>query len=122
MTTALLLFAHGARDPEWAQPLQRVKAAIQAQRPGQLVELAFLEFMAPDLPAAASQLVAAGAQRIQVLPMFIAQGGHLKRDLPQLIDRLRSTWPQVEFMLAPAVGEDARVSTAMAAVALDFVG
>ncbi len=122
MTVALLLFAHGARDPEWALPLQRVKATIAQQAPGQLVELAFLEFMAPDLPAAAERLVAAGAQKVQVLPMFIAQGGHLKRDLPQLIDTLRSTWPGVEFSLAPAVGEHPAVTTAMAEVALDLIG
>ncbi len=122
MTAALILFAHGARDPEWALPLQRVKAAIERQRPGQAVELAFLEFMAPDLPTAAERLLAAGARQVHVLPMFIAQGGHLKRDLPQLIDTLRSTWPGVEFSLAPAVGEHPAVTAAMAQVALDVVG
>ena len=48
MTTALILFAHGARDPEWASPMRRVQAAIRKRLGGVQVELAFLEFMAPS--------------------------------------------------------------------------
>src|SRR5574343_1736660 len=80
MTTALILFAHGARDPEWAEPMRRVQAAIRQQRPGVPVELAFLEFMAPTLPDCIAALVAGGARKIVIMPMFIARGGHLKRD------------------------------------------
>ena len=29
MSSALILFAHGARDPEWAAPLRRVQAAVR---------------------------------------------------------------------------------------------
>ena len=92
MSTALILFAHGARDPEWAQPMRRVRAAVRRVDAEMPVELAFLEFMAPNLADCAAALVAAGATRIAVIPMFIAQGGHLKRDVPEMLDRLRSSW------------------------------
>lgn len=118
MSTALILFAHGARDPEWAQPMRRVQAAIRRVVADMPVEVAFLEFMAPNLADCAAELVAAGATRIAVIPMFIAQGGHLKRDVPEMLDRLRSTWPQVEFSLADAVGQSEGVIQAMAAAAL----
>jgi len=49
MTTGLILFAHGARDPRWALPFEAVAARVRAQRPGVPVRLAFLEFMAPTL-------------------------------------------------------------------------
>ena len=42
---AIILIAHGARDPEWAAPMRRVWAAIQAQRPDQRIELAFLDLI-----------------------------------------------------------------------------
>ena len=73
MTTALILFAHGARDPEWASPMRRVQAAIRKRLGGVQVELAFLEFMEPNLHDCAAALVAAGAAKIVVVPMFIAQ-------------------------------------------------
>jgi hypothetical protein len=43
MTTALVLFAHGIRGPEWAAPLHRIRGPIAARR----VELACLEIMQP---------------------------------------------------------------------------
>lgn len=121
MQQAIVLFAHGARDPEWAAPLQRVRAAMAAQAPQQAVELAFLEFMTPTLPDCVAGLAARGCARIVVLPMFIAQGGHLKRDLPQMVDELRGRYPQMEFVLAGPVGENDAVIEAMARAALALV-
>ena len=77
MKTALILFAHGARDPEWANPMRRVQAAVQARQPGVPVELAFLEFMSPTLSESIAGLLAGGVRKIVVMPMFIARGGHL---------------------------------------------
>jgi len=118
MKTALVLFAHGARDPEWAAPMRRVQAAIQLRSPEQMVELAFLEFMAPTLPECIAQLIGAGAEKLVILPMFIARGGHLKRELPEMLDALRLSYPGVEFSLQGAVGENEAVIQAMADVAL----
>lgn len=122
MKTALILFAHGARDPEWAAPMRRVQQAVRQQVPGQPVELAFLEFMAPNLVDCANALVADGADKVVVLPMFIARGGHLKKEVPEIIEQLRSTHPGVEFSLAGAVGEHELVIAAMAAAALRMTG
>lgn len=118
MKTALILFAHGARDPEWANPMRRVQAAVRSRQPGVPVELAFLEFMAPTLPDCIAGLLADGVGKIVVMPMFIARGGHLKRDVPEMLAALRQAHPQVEFVLGDAIGEHALVVEAMAAAAL----
>ena len=118
MKTALILFAHGARDPEWANPMRRVQATVRSRQPGVPVELAFLEFMAPTLPDCIASLLADGVGKIVVMPMFIARGGHLKRDVPEMLAALRLAHPQVEFVLGDAIGEHALVVEAMAAAAL----
>lgn len=122
MTTALILFAHGARDPEWANPMRRVQAAIRQRMTNIPVELAFLEFMAPTLPERAAELIAQGADKIVVMPMFIARGGHLKRETPEMLEALRATYPQVEFSLGNAIGEHEMVVQAMAAATLEVAG
>lgn len=122
MNTALILFAHGARDPEWANPMRRVQAAIRLRMTTAPVELAFLEFMSPTLPECAAQLIAQGADKIVVLPMFIARGGHLKKETPEMMEMLRSTYPNVEFSLGDAIGENETVVQAMAAAALEVAG
>lgn len=114
---AIILFAHGARDPEWAKPAQRVAAALRSLRPEALVELAFLELMEPALADAVESAAASGASNIRVVPLFLAQGGHLKRDVPALIDAVRARHPACTIELAVAVGEDEGVVQAMAAFA-----
>ena len=113
MSQALILFAHGARDPAWAEPVRRVQRAIETLDPSLRVEVAFLEFMTPTLPDCAAAL-AASCQRILVLPMFIAQGGHLKRDVPAILAELKVRYPDVAFEQAAAIGEMDSVIRAMA--------
>ncbi|NML17464.1 sirohydrochlorin chelatase [Azohydromonas caseinilytica] len=117
----LLLFAHGARDPDWARPFEAVAQSVRAQRPGTPVALAYLEFMQPDMAQATAALVAAGCRRVEVLPLFLGAGGHVRKDLPQLLDGLRATHPGVHFELHPAVGELPTVVQAMAGAALSLL-
>ncbi|WP_028998127.1 sirohydrochlorin chelatase [Azohydromonas australica] len=117
----LLLFAHGARDPEWARPFEAVAQSVRAQRPGTPLQLAYLEFMQPDLAQAGAQLVQDGCQAVEVLPLFLGAGGHVRKDLPRLLDALRAAHPGVRFELHPAVGELPAVVQAMAGAALSLL-
>ena len=122
MTTALILFAHGARDPEWANPMRRVQAAVRQRVAEMQVELAFLEFMTPTLADCATALIADGATKIVVMPMFIARGGHLKRDVPELLAALQAAHPGVELVLGDVIGEQEIVVQAMAEASLQSLG
>lgn len=117
----LLLFAHGARDPEWARPFEAVAQSVRAQRPGTPLQLAYLEFMQPDLAQAAAQLVQDGCRAVEVLPLFLGAGGHVRKDLPRLLSALRAAHPGVHFELHPAVGELPAVVQAMAGAALSLL-
>jgi len=122
MKQAVVLFAHGARDPEWARPVRRIAAMVSGAAPELSVEVAFLELMAPSLDEAIDRMVAGGAQRVRVVPIFLAEGGHLKRDVPVLIEAARARHPDCEIELVRAVGEDEGVASAMAAYARDGLG
>lgn len=98
--------------------MQFVREAILTRAPGARVELAFLELMSPELVPCVDGLVAEGIRHIVVVPLFIAQGGHLKRDLPLLLEELRMRHPGLRLDLSPPVGEIPAVVTAMAGYAL----
>lgn len=112
---ALVLFAHGARDAGWASPFRRLQQLVQVQLPEVVVSLAFLELMSPRLPELVSQLVQTGCGAVTVVPVFFGQGGHLLRDLPLLVEQLKTAHPQLVITVADAVGEDAAVLNAIAA-------
>jgi sirohydrochlorin cobaltochelatase len=117
MTQGLILFAHGARDPRWAQPFEAVATRVRLRRPEAAVRLAYLELMAPDLPTAGAELAAAGCTRVEILPLFLGAGGHVRRDLPVLVETLRAAHPAVVFTLHHAAGEAEVVIDALAAAA-----
>ena len=120
-TRGLLLFAHGARDPRWAEPFEDIARRVRLQRPGLPVALAFLELMAPDIASAGLTLVASGCTSVTVVPLFLGAGGHVRKDLPVLVDGLRVAHPGVTWTLTPAVGELAPVMAAMATAAVDLL-
>lgn len=112
--TGILLFAHGARDPNWALPFEAVAKRLRARtqdQTGQVpdmapeVTLAFLEFMSPDIAAAGDDLAARGCTDVSVVPLFLGAGGHVRKDLPRLMGELAERHPEVSWRLCPAVGE-----------------
>jgi sirohydrochlorin cobaltochelatase len=113
----LLLFAHGAREPAWSAPFEAVLARVQAQRPDARVVLAFLDLMRPDLAEAAARLAEHGCRRIDVVPLFLGTGGHVRHDLPRHVQALRLQYPDIDWLLHDPIGEHPDVIDAIARAA-----
>lgn len=118
MKTGIIVFGHGARDPAWARPFEAVRERLAARAQAIEVELAFLDFIPPDLAQAADRLVQRGCARIVVVPAFLGVGGHVRRDVPELVARLRQHHPGVDVALAASIGEDDAVLDAITAYCL----
>ncbi|MEN9904036.1 MAG: hypothetical protein RLZZ555_601 [Pseudomonadota bacterium] len=116
---AILIFAHGSRDPLWRAPVEAVATAVRAQAPDTHVACAYLELCTPELPEAAAQAIAAGATEVRVLPLFFGMGKHAREDLPQLMQQLRLDHPAVSFQLLPTAGEQPRLTALLAQLALE---
>lgn len=119
---ALILFAHGSRDPEWAAPFRAVQRTVAEKKPELAVELAFLEIMKPSLPEAIDRLAASGSTHFTVAPLFMAQGAHVKRDLAALLDQVKERHPALKLVLLPPAGEVDQVAEAIATWLLDCAG
>jgi len=113
---AIVLFAHGARDPDWARPFQQLALELAEKVPGERVALAFLELMQPSLEECVSALHSEGIQQFRVVPVFFGAGGHVKQDLPRLVEVIRKKNPKIEIVLDPPVGEQPEVIAAIAQV------
>ncbi len=119
---AVILLAHGARDPSWATPFEAVVERVRERAPEAVVRLAFLELMAPTLEEAGAGLAALGCTRIAVVPAFLGMGGHVRRDVPAQLDRLRQAHPGVTWTLHEALGETPHVIAALADATVDLAG
>src|SRR3977135_1968988 len=97
----IVLFAHGARDPEWARPFEEIRSRVRSSRPEYPIELAYLELMSPSLEEAIDSLVTQGALSSPVFPLFRAQGGHLNQALPKILEAIRANSPRIPIALEP---------------------
>jgi sirohydrochlorin cobaltochelatase len=116
---AVVLFAHGSRDPLWHKPMEAVAETLASAEPDLAVRCAYLEISQPDLATACVELADLGIQRITVVPMFLGVGRHAREDLPSLVKELREKLPSVDFELRPAVGEDPRLIQLLAGIAAE---
>lgn len=118
MKQGIVLFGHGSRQPEWAQPFYAIRREIERQQPDATVELAFLELMQPGLGEAIAALAGRGVARIVVVPVFISAGSHLREDLPVLVSQAQAAFPQLNIEVAAALGEAPHMLQAIAQYAL----
>lgn len=116
---AIVLFAHGSRDPLWHQPIQAVAKRIAERAPLTPVRCAYLELTEPNLPTVAAELVAAGATSLCVVPMFLGVGRHAREDLPELITQIQTAHPKLHVTCQSAVGEQPALLDLLAEIALN---
>jgi sirohydrochlorin cobaltochelatase len=111
----IILFGHGARNPEYIEPFRRIRAAVERRQPEVAVEIGFLELTQPPLETSIECLVQRGVDQVRVVPIFFAPGRHVLKDLPQLLGNAMDRFPGVEFEVTECVGEVDDVIEAMAA-------
>jgi len=56
---------------------------------------------------------------VTVFPLFMAQGGHLKHDLPKILAAIRESYPHVPIGLETAIGEVPEILGAIAQWVID---
>ncbi len=101
---AMILLCHGSADPEWTRPFFALQDIIAAKSPQVPVAIAYLDPAKPNFADVTAQLAATGVQEIIVAPIFLARGGHVKKDLPELVDAAQ-TLHGLTFQVLPTIGE-----------------
>lgn len=117
--SAMILFAHGARDPAWRRPFDAIANAIKLAQPQVTVEIAFLELMEPRLPHVAQDLYHRGYTQLLLIPVFLSQSGHVMRDLPAIVNQIVGSHPGLVMSVGLAIGEDESVIKAIATACLE---
>ena len=125
MKTALLLIAHGSRQPQANDDLHQLAAELRALGEFAVVEASFLEMAEPTIHDAGSRCVEKGARLVVMLPYFLSAGVHVRRDLAQQRALLAERFAAVDFRLAEPLGRHpllVEIVTARARQAADAIG
>ncbi len=87
--TGVVLFGHGSRRASANDQLRNLAARLRESGRLPICEAAFLELAAPTMPEAVRACVAQGAERVVIVPCFLAVGNHVAEDVPALIQESR---------------------------------
>ncbi|MYR25188.1 MULTISPECIES: sirohydrochlorin chelatase [unclassified Streptomyces] len=112
---ALLVVAHGSRDPRHAATVRELVARVERLRPGLAVETAFLDFVEPSVPEALARLAAAGAREVVALPLLLTRAFHAKSDIPAVLDAASRALPgrRLRVRLARVLGPSPLLTAAL---------
>ena len=102
--TAILLIAHGSREPSANDDLHELAARLAGQGTYSIVQPCFLELADPGFVTGGDRCVELGASRVLMVPYFLSEGVHLRRDLTAARDELSKRHPGVEFRLGSSLG------------------
>ncbi|MFF4355619.1 sirohydrochlorin chelatase [Streptomyces sp. NPDC001604] len=93
---ALVVVAHGSRDPRALSTVRTLLDRIREQRPGLPVHLGHIELNDPLLP---DTLATLGTREAVLVPLLLSRGYHIKRDIPEM-----AAESQVRARVAGALG------------------
>ncbi|WP_457615404.1 sirohydrochlorin nickelochelatase [Methanopyrus sp.] len=92
---AVVLVGHGSRLPYSRQVVERIAEYVEEMGDFETVEVGFMELCEPTIQEAVKKAAESGADKIVVVPVFLAHGVHTKRDIPKMLG-LEPEWDDEE--------------------------
>ncbi|WP_435834833.1 sirohydrochlorin chelatase [Streptomyces antibioticus] len=86
---SLVVVAHGSRDPRALETVRALLDRVRAQRPGLPVHLGHIELNEPLLTDTLAALDAGRTPDAVLVPLLLARGHHVRRDIPEAAARAR---------------------------------
>ncbi|SOB75743.1 sirohydrochlorin cobaltochelatase [Marinobacter sp. LV10R510-11A] len=100
---SIILLAHGSSDKRWCDTFEALAEptlkAVSNSR------IAYMELAEPSLNAVVHEGVAAGTHDFTIVPLFLAAGRHLRKDVPAMIEALEKA-TGASIKLSPPIGEN----------------
>jgi len=125
---AVLLIGHGTRIAAGVTEFRALAEQLRQALPGRTCLAGFLELVAPALPEALESLREQGFRRIIALPALLMAAGHIKNDIPALLNEFQTAHPELQITFGADLGihpnllqiARERIETAEAEFGLDY--
>jgi sirohydrochlorin ferrochelatase len=101
--TCVLLVSHGSRDPLADVEMKKLAEAYQKRHQDFAVRFGYLEIAGPSFESELEK-AAKTFDHVGVLPLFLFEGSHLKKDIPEILQKVQKNHPQTRLRLGPPLG------------------
>lgn len=104
MGEVVLLIGHGSRDEEGNRQFEEFVERVRRQKPDTRIEFAFLELARPAIGETIDRLAAEGVGCITAVPVILLAAGHVKVEIPHLLDEARERHPRLRIQYGRHLG------------------
>ena len=120
----VMLCGHGSRDADAIEEFLALARGIGQRLPQYRVESGFLEFARPVISDGLDALARNGVRRILAVPGMLFAAGHVKNDIPSVLNEYARRHPAIDIRLGRDLAVDtkliraagARITSALAGV------
>ncbi|MDH5527385.1 MAG: sirohydrochlorin chelatase [Nitrospirota bacterium] len=102
--TVILLIGHGSRNPAGNEEFLIFTDKLRARLPGETIVPCFIELADVLIPEGIEKAVALGATRIIAVPVILLAAGHVKMEVPEILEHAREKHPGVEILYTRNIG------------------
>jgi sirohydrochlorin cobaltochelatase len=106
----IILLAHGSSDARWCETFE--KLAEPTVESIENAAIAYMELAEPSLDTIVNRAKGQGVEQFTVVPLFLAAGRHLRKDVPAMIEKLEAEHG-VTIRLAEPIGKNPRLGLAI---------
>jgi sirohydrochlorin ferrochelatase len=106
----ILILAHGSKRQETESTLDSLVKKVKVKTGERLVMPAFLQFSEQNLEKGIELLVNEGANLVKIVPMFLFDGVHVTKDIPEELEEIKKKYPGVEIRMSMHLGDDDRIA------------
>ncbi len=106
MKKGIVVLGHGSRLEAANEEFRAICGLLAATDRDSVYAPAFLSMSEPGLITTAKQMYEDGIREIIVLPVFVTTGSHVARDIPEIIEVLKSSCTGLKIVMAEHLGAD----------------
>ena len=105
----VMVCGHGSRDEEAVKEFQAVARGIRERLPQYETDWGFLEFATPVIRTGLDALREKGIRKVLAVPGMLFAAGHVKNDIPSVLNVYQSQNPQLSISYARELGIDLKI-------------
>ena len=115
----ILIVAHGSRAKKTEDAMNTIVEMAMAKIGDTPCELAYMEFGEINIDKGLQLLVDKGVTKIKLVPYFLFEGMHIRKDIPEEVAEFLEKHPTVTVTMGNILGIDQRIADVLVDRILD---
>lgn len=110
---SVIFLGHGSKSEAAIDDFNYVVETLRSKSGMKNVYGAHMELAGPSLENLVAELHAKGEKQLLIMPYFLFNGNHIKKDIPAIIAQLENQYPDLDIVFGTPIGKDPMMADLM---------